>query len=155
MIADVVKADSSKVGVFVNNGGFSDAHPTVSFQGAFAINYYFTPKYTPDNGTVTFYYWTADAYSRASVLTASNATGTVKMSSTTGEYNAAVTGISARQIDETIYVAAAYTNGGTTYYTPVIAYSLGAYCENLANNGNAFGAATGVYGYYAKAYFAS
>ena len=154
LVEDVVKADSSKVGVFVNNGGFSDAHPTVSFKGAFAINYYFTPKYSVADG-VTFYYWTAEDYNNADVLTPDNATGTVKMTSDNGVYSAAVTGISARQIDQTIYVAAAYNSAatGTAFYTPVIAYSLGGYCESLANNGSAFGAATAVYGYYAKQYF--
>jgi len=51
-------------------------------------------------------------------------------------------------------VAGLYTNGGTTYTTPVIGYSLGAYCKNIAQGGNAFGAATAVYGFYAKAFFA-
>ncbi len=156
MIEDVVSTDSSKVGVFVMNGGYSNIHPTVSFQGAFSINYYFTPKYTPADG-VTFYYWTSEDYNSADVLSPENATGSIKMTSTTGEYSAAVRDISARQIDETIYIAAVYNSAstGTAFYTSVIAYSLGAYCESLANNGNAFGAATGVYGYYAKAYFAN
>ena len=50
-------------------------------------------------------------------------------------------------------MAAIYRSGGTVYTTKVIPYSLGRYCESIAANGNAFGAATAVYGYYAKAYF--
>ncbi len=154
MVEDIVNPDESKVGQFVMSSGYSNIHPTVSFQGAFSINYYFTPKYTPADG-VTFYYWTATDYKNADVLTPENATGTIKMTSDNGVYNTAVTGISARQIDETVYIAAVYHSAttGTAFYTRVIAYSLGNYCETLANNGNAFGAATAVYGYYAKQYF--
>jgi hypothetical protein len=51
-------------------------------------------------------------------------------------------------------VAGFYTSGGVSYPTSVIAYSLGNYCKTIADKGNAFGAATAVYGFYAKAYFA-
>ena len=57
-------------------------------------------------------------------------------------------------MDETVYVAAVYTSNGVSYPTNIVSYSLGLYCKTLANGGNAFGAATAVYGYYAKAYFA-
>ena len=152
MVAQVPAA-GDKAGGFVLNNGYSDVHPTVSFEGAFSINYYFTPKYTPDDG-VTFYYWNLNDFNNAEVLTPANATGTVKMTSATGVYTAPVEGIAAKQIDEPVYVAGMYTNGGMSYTTPVIGYSLGNYCKNIAANGNAFGAATAVYGYYAKAYFA-
>ena len=152
MVAQVPAA-GDKAGGFVLNNGYSDVHPTVSFEGAFSINYYFTPKYTPDDG-VTFYYWNLNDFNNAEVLTPANATGTVKMTSATGVYTAPVEGIAAKQIDEPVYVAGMYTNGGMSYLTPVIGYSLGNYCKNIAANGNAFGAATAVYGYYAKAYFA-
>ena len=155
MVAAVPSVSATKAGSFVNNGGYSDLHPTVSFEGAFSINYYFTPKYTPANGTITFYYWNLSDFNANSTLKATNATGSVEMTSTDGVYTAAVEGIAAKAIDEPVFIAAVYTNGGTSYYTPVIGYSLGAYCKNLASNGNAFGAATAVYGFYAKAYFAS
>ena len=58
----------------------------------------------------------------------------------------------AKQMDETIYVAALYSSGTTAYYTNVLPYSLGAYCKNVSST--EIGAATAVYGYYAKAYFA-
>ena len=67
---------------------------------------------------------------------------------------AAVEGIAAKDMDKTIYVAAIYKSGGQVYTTSVIAYSLGKYCETIAANGNAFGEAAAVYGYYAKNYFA-
>jgi len=137
----------------VMNGGYTDIHPTVSFEGAFSINYYFTPSNTPDNGTVTFYYWDASTYKKVGVLTTGNATGIVKMP-VNSNCTAAIEGIAAKQIDDAFYVAAVYTAGGTSYPTGVIGYSLGAYCKNLAAKDNTFGAATAVYGYYAKAYFA-
>ena len=62
-------------------------------------------------------------------------------------------GIAAKDMDETVYVAAAYTFNGTTYYSSVISYSLGKYCETIATDADSIGAATAVYGYYAKAYF--
>ena len=70
-------------------------------------------------------------------------------------WTAAVEGIAAKDIDKTIYVAAVYKSGGTVYVSKVIPYSIGKYCETIAAQGNAFGAATAVYGYYAKTYFAN
>ena len=152
MVDDVVEADSAKTGAFVMNGGYSNIYPTVSFEGAFSINYYFTPDNTPDDG-LTFYYWDAGTYNSVDLLTAENATGTVDMVLDGSDWFAAVDGIAAKEIDKTIYVAASYTSGGVTYNTNVFAYSLGNYCESVAEQGNVFCAATAVYGYYAKSYF--
>ena len=154
MLDDVVNVDSAKVGAFVMNGGYSSIWPTVSFEGAFSINYYFTPSNTPDDG-LTFYYWDAATYNSVDVLTAENATGTAQMVQDGDSWFAAVDGIAAKDMDETVYVAASYTAGGTTYNTNVVAYSLGKYCESIAAEEDAIGAATAVYGYYAKTYFAS
>ena len=154
MVDDVVAADSSKVGLFVHNGGYADLYPTVSFEGAFSINYYFETAYTPD-AAPTFYYWDAATYASADELTAENATGTVTMVADGDCWVGTVDGIAAKQLDQTYYIAGVYTVGDTTYYSPVVSYSLGSYCETLAAQGNAFGAATAVYGYYAEAYFAN
>ena len=154
MVDAVVKADSSKVGLFVHNGGYTQLFPTVSFEGAFSINYYFTTAYTPDSAP-TFYYWDAATYNSAAELTAENATGVLAMEQEDGMWLGTVSGIAAKEIDQTYYTAGIYTVGDTTYYSPVVSYSLGSYCETLAAQDNAFGAATAVYGYYAKAYFAS
>ena len=152
-VADVVKADSGKVGSFVMNGGYSNIYPTVSFEGAFAINFYFTPNKTV-SGAPTMYYWDAATYNSASKLTAQNATGVLTMvNDGNGNWGAAVEGIAAKDMDSTIYVAGIYTSNGVSYPTNVIAYSLGNYCKTVAANGEAFGAATAVYGYYAKGYF--
>ena len=151
MVGEVVKPTAGKSGSFVMSGGYSAIKPSVSFEGAFAINYYFTPTATPNDG-ITFYYWTAEDYNKLGTLTAYNATGTMKMYASNGQYSANVSGIAAKQMDDTIYVAAVYTSGSTTYHTNVIPYSLGAYCKNVSST--TIGAATAVYGYYAKAYFA-
>ncbi|MBQ3215228.1 MAG: hypothetical protein IJB11_03820, partial [Oscillospiraceae bacterium] len=137
----------------VHNGGYTKIYPTVSFQGAFAINYYFATKYTPDNAP-TFYYWDSATYNSVDVLTPENATGTIDMVKDGSQWAGVIEGIAAKSVDETYYTAGIYTVGDTTYYSPVIAYSLGNYCETVAASGEAFGAATAVYGYYAKAYFA-
>lgn len=158
MVSPVVTVSNSKIGGFVRTGGFSDMHPAVAFEGAFAINYYFTPSMATDSG-MTLYYWDLETYSNVGVLTTQNATGSVKMDvDADGVYTAAVTGISAKQIDQTIFVAGVYQSGGKVYCTGVIAYSLGRYCLNFTSNGSAmqpFAQATVIYGYYAKAYFAS
>ncbi len=157
MISDVVKADSSKLGAFTATaGGFSKAYPTVSFEGAFAINYYFTPAESVDNG-MTLYYWDAATYASATELTADNATGTVEMSGE-GQYWGAVSGIAAKQLDETIYVAGVYTSEGETHCTGVIAYSLGCYLASVAaddtSDAQALAQAAAIYGSCAKNYFA-
>ena len=151
MVASVVTC--TKSGSFVNNGGYSTIYPTVSFESAFAINYYFATNYTPDSAP-TFYYWDAATYNSVSTLTAANATGTITMTLDGDQWYGTVSGIAAKEIDQTYYTAGIYTSGGTTYTSPVISYSLGKYCQTVAANGEAFGAATAVYGYYAKAYFA-
>ena len=152
MVDAVVKADSSKVGLFVHNGGYTRVFPTVSFEGAFSINYYFATKYTPDTAP-TFYIWDAETYNSVEVLTAENAVGTIDMVLDGDQWVGTVAGIAAKEIDQTYYTAGVYYVGDTAYYSPVVSYSLGNYCETLAASDNAFGAATAVYGYYAKAYF--
>ena len=158
--ADMVKAVSSpstmKQGTFVNNSGFSSRKPAISFEGAFCINYFFTPKYAPENG-ITLYYWNASSYNRAGVLTTANATGSMKLEgSGTGEYRGDITGIAAKQLSEAVYVAAVYENGGTTWTSGVLGYSIGAYCSSQASKGGdiaGLAMATAVYGYHAKQYF--
>ena len=158
MIASVVKADSSKVGVFTNSGGYARKYPTVSFEGAFCINYYFLPNATP-NGNLRLYYWTQEAYNSATTLTSRNASGAITMTAgANGEYHGVVEGIAAKDLDGTIYVAAGYNSGTTTYCTGVLSYSIGAYCVSQATGSSTmkdFAAATAVYSYYAKQYFAS
>ena len=149
--------DSSKVGIFTNNSGFSKRSPAVSFEGAFCINYFFTPKYAPTNGNMKLYYWTQEAYESASVLKASNASGSIKMiNDGTGAYHAVIEGISAKDINKTIYVAAGYTSNGVSYCTGVLPYSIGAYCVSKAGTTDTIqplAKATAVYGYYARQMF--
>ncbi len=152
MVADVVGAASNKIGSFLSTGGYTNIWPTVSFEGAFSINFYFTPGNTVD-ASPTMYYWDAETYNSAAVLTPWNAAGVITMEQDGSNWGAAVEDIAAKAVDETIYVAGIYTSNGTTYCSGVIAYSLGKYCKTIADKGNAFGAATAVYGYYAKAYF--
>lgn len=154
MISAVPVASQQKQGDFYNNKGFSKRSPAISFEGAFCINYFFTPAYTPDNG-ITLYYWTAQDFEAADVLSADNATGSVQMTGS-GEYRADITGISAKALSEAVYVAAVYTNGGTTWTSGVLGYSIGSYCSSQAAKGGdiaALAMATAVYGYHAKQYF--
>ena len=161
MVESIIPADSSKTGNFkAVSGGYSALAPNVVFEGAFSINFYFTPAKAMD-GQLKLYYWKLDDYNAADVLTADNATGVVVMEETSvaGQYLGAVTEIAAKQIDQTVYVCGVYESDGVSYPTGVIAYSLGAYCLDRINKGTetmkAFAAETIVYGYYAKNYFSS
>ena len=93
MVSSVPAASAAKQGSFANNSGFSSRYPAISFEGAFCINYFFTPNDTPENG-ITPYYWNAEDYNAASTLTTANATGSLKLEgSGTGEYRGDITGI--------------------------------------------------------------
>lgn len=155
MMAGITKVSSDKQGQFAKTpGAFSESYPTVSCEGSFAINYYFTPAFAPE-GDVTFYYWTQADYLAAEVLTPENATGSQVMTAgENGKYVAEYTDIAAKHLDQTLYVAAVYEHGSTG----VLPYSLGAYCiSSAANSADAAMVTVGktavIYGYYAKRYF--
>jgi hypothetical protein len=158
LFTGTVPVNSSKVGSFAaTSTGFSKKSVTVSFDGAFAINYYFTPS-AAVSGNMTMYCWDAATYASVGTLTAANASEVVKMTATDdGRYWEDVSGIAAKCLDDTYYVAAVYTDAnGNRYCTGVVAYSLSKYCINNAKDGKAMqelAAATAMYGYYAKAYF--
>jgi hypothetical protein len=145
---------------FKSNGGFSAGYPSVSFDGAFSINYYLTPKKAVES-RMTLYCWDLNTHNSVSALTEANATAKVTMAPATNpaEYFANYTGIAAKQIDETVFVAGVYTSGGVRYSSPVLSYSLSAYCADQIAKGSAtmqdFAKATVVYGDAAKTYFAN
>ena len=155
LLGNAVKADASKSGYFAaTSTGFTGKAPAVTFDGAFAINYFFTPSATVQ-GNMTLYYWNAEDYEAAEVLSAENATGSMVM--TPGDrYTAAITGISAKDMDTTYYVAAVYQCNGQTYCSGVLAYSLASYCNAKAAAAGTISdlaKATAVYGYHAKQLF--
>jgi hypothetical protein len=155
LLANVAKPDVSKAGSFAATAtGFTKKAPAVSFDGAFAINYFFTPS-APVQGDMTLYYWNARDYETAEQLTADNASGSVVMAP--GErYSAAITDIAAKDLDSTYYVAVVYHSNGQTYCSGVLAYSLATYCNSKANAEGAISdlaKATAVYGYHAKQLF--
>ena len=151
-----VAADGSKTGSFTATG-FSGKSATVSFEGAFAINYYFVPSSTV-SGDMKLYIWNPEAYAAVDQLTETNASAVVSMKAQdSGAYWGQVQGIAAKMLDETYYVAGVYTDGqGNRCTTGVIAYSLSKYCLNNAKPGRemeALAANTAMYGYYAARYF--
>ena len=153
LFTGVVPADPSKAAAFAANGGFDAKAVSVSFEGAFQINFYFSP--THKEAPVTLYYWTAADYYASDSLTAQNATGSVAMK--TGEPNsvwAPVCGLAAKQLDETVYVAAVYEYNGVLYSSGVIPYTISRYCMNHAHGVmGELAQATAMYGYYAQRYF--
>ena len=156
MMASVVAPSTAKQGAFVATGGHVNRYPTISFEGAFSINYYYTPSYQPVDG-ITMFYWNQADYDAVNVLTAANATGAIKMAgSGTSRYEAAVEDIAAKDLDMGIYVAFIYSDGINSYASGVLSYSIGAYCTTSAAGTGAvapLAAATAVYGYYAKQTF--
>lgn len=161
MMEAVPEVDAVKAAGFVYEpGGFLSARPTVSFDGAFAINYYFTAAQQPEDG-MRLYYWDLASYDSAQVLTVENASGMVEMDATgeEGQYWGQVAGIAAKQIDEAVFVVGVYEYDGVSYCTGVRCYSVGEYCRTVAGRDDSdqqsLAVATAVYGYHAKAYFAS
>ena len=156
MVSTVASPDADKQGAFANNKGFSKRYPSISFEGAFCINYFFTPAYVPV-GQITLYYWNAADYEAAEVLTVENASGSLAMElQDNGEYRADIAGIAAKALSEGVYVAATYTDGVSIWTSGVLGYSIGAYCSSQATKGGTIAdlaMATAVYGYQAKQYF--
>lgn len=155
MVAAVGKVNSAKIGIFSNSGGFSKRVPAVTFGSAFTINYFFVPSNVPSGG-LKLYYWTQSDYDAATTLTPGNATGSIKLTLVDGQYQGGISGISAKDLDETIYVAAGYNSNGSSYCTGVLPYSIGAYCVSQAAKGGdvqQLAESTAIYGYYAKQYF--
>ena len=156
MVSTVASPDATKQGAFANNKGFSKRYPSISFEGAFCINYFFTPAYVPV-GEITLYYWNAADFESVDVMTAENATGSIVMEiQSNGEYRADIAGIAAKALGEGVYVAATYTDGTNTWTSGVLGYSIGAYCSSQATKGGTIAdlaMATAVYGYQAKVYF--
>ena len=158
MIDPLMAVNSDKTVNFSKSGGYSDLHPSVSFEGAFSINYYATPNVS-GAGELTVYYWNEQDYDNATALTVDNATGTVTMQLQGSQYVANVAGIAAKELDKTIFVAIVYEVNGVRYCSGVIAYSVGRYLEQIAANtasaAQPLAAAAAVYSYYAKLYFSS
>ena len=156
MIASVTQASGSKLGEFVNDSSYTKRYPTISFEGAFCINYYFQPSLAA-KGDVTMYIWSLEDFNKASVLTRSNATKAVKMTLTeTGEYLGVVDGIAAKDLDKAAYVTFCYSDGTTNHCGGVIGYTIGLYCKSQASKTGTLAdlaAACAVYGYYAKELF--
>ena len=156
MIQSVPAASQEKQGIFYNNKGFSKRSPAVSFEGAFSINYFFTPAYMPV-GEITFYYWHEADFGAAQVLTVDNASGCFAMNGEgQGQYRADIEGIAAKDLSKAVYVAAVYTDGTNTWTSGVLGYSIGAYCASQSAKGGTIAdlaMATAVYGYQAKQYF--
>jgi hypothetical protein len=158
LFTGAVAAASSKTTNFAaTSTGFSKKSVTVSFEGAFCVNYYFTPNATV-YGDMTLYYWTPEDYAKTTKLTTSNASGSMTMvAGSDGRYWGQVSGIAAKSLDDTYYVVGVYKNAaGKTYRTGVIPYSLSKYCIGKAVDGNVMqelAAATAMYGYYAEQFF--
>lgn len=157
MVAPVVKADVSKVGDFTaTEVGFIRKYPSISFEGAFCINFYLEPQMQPE-GEMLMYVWDDTTYEQSDILTAENASSILEMFELEqGSYQAVVEGIAAKELDHTVFVSVVYTYGEQQYCSGVINYHIGAYCVAQAKLSTAIqelAAKTAVYGYYAKAYF--
>ena len=157
LLEDIQVATSDKKVIFTGNTGFSKRTPNISFEGAFCVNFHLTASMAVQ-GDVTFYVWSEEDYAKAAYLTTANATRKTTMTlGEDGMYHGSVTGIAAKELDQTVYAVAAYVGtDGCVYYSGIMAYSIGSYCESQANYPTALqplAKATAVYGYYAKQFF--
>jgi hypothetical protein len=154
MIVSSAAPTAEKTINFVKNGGSVRRYPSIVLEGAFAINYHYIPSYTPV-GDVLMYVWDQDTYNCVDVLTKENASSVVKLQP--GEtYSGVVSGIAAKDLDQTVYVTFIYSDGATEYCAGILNYSIGDYCISKANgtdNTADIAAATAVYSYYAKLMF--
>ena len=155
MMGAVVQASGDKLGEMVKTGGYLKRYPTISFEGAFCINYYFQPSAVPA-GDITMYIWNLSDFNAAESLSKANATYALTMEPAGEEYLAIVEGIAAKDLDRGIYVSFCYSDGTTEYCSGVIGYSIGMYCTTQASKTGTLAdlaAATAVYGYYARELF--
>ena len=148
----VQKVEPAKVGDFASTGGFTRRSPAISFNGAFEINYFFTPTHVPD-GDMVLYFWSEDTYNSVTELTYDNADKIVEVGTKDGTYTATSDEIIARQLDQTLYVAAVYRSYGETYCSGVLPYSIAAYCQKPPAGVQALATAAAVYGCAAKQFF--
>lgn len=155
MVQTLNNPSVDKQGDFAASGNIGSRIRTVSFEGSFGVNYYCTFTNAP-LGDVTMYYWDSNAYDSADGLTTENATKVITMTYTSdGIYRGTVSGIAAKDLGKTFYIAFAY-NDGTDCATDLQSYSIGSYCNNSIAKGSSISslaAATAVYGYYANALF--
>ena len=148
----VGKVDASKVGMFASTGGFAKKYPAISFKGAFEINYFMAPSNAVDND-MRLYIWNEDTYNNVTELTVNNADKVVNMTLENGLYTASSDQIAAKDLDETVYVAAVYESNGQIYCSGVLPYSIAAYCQKPAADVASLANAAAVYGCAAKEFF--
>jgi hypothetical protein len=99
------------------------------------------------------YFWSEDTYNSVTELTVENADKVVELTGTDGSYTATSDEIIARQLDQTLYVAAVYQYDGETYCSGVLPYSIAAYCQKPPAGVQALATAAAIYGCTAKQFF--
>lgn len=157
LVNDLPQGSEEKEKAFTKTEGFAYCYPTISFEGAFTINYYSKWTEQSDAFGATLYYWDQNVYESVEVLTPDNASGQVSMSRlSNGEYRGEVAEIAAKYLDRGVYVALVYSDGQTQYCSGVLKYSIGVYAERVAAGTTSqaeLAKAVAVYGYYAKELF--
>ncbi len=158
MAENVSTISQSKAGEFGKQGTGFVMYPGANFSNTlFTVTCNLKTNKQVD-GDVTLYYWDAETYASVQKLTKANATGTLKMEmSVDGAYSAEIASIAAKDLDDTIYIAAVFNSEGSTCSSGVIAYSMAEYCKLNAQNDSSLmqelAQAAIVYGYYAEKHF--
>ena len=143
-------AMSQEPGTTLTGSGFS-----LSFEDEILVNFYYTVSDLTDvteQGMLVFY---ADP-GTADIAKADDVYDDAKYVESSGSYIVTTTGIAAKDLNQTIYVAGGYKSGSTNYCTGILPYSIGTYCASQVSKSTEakdLAAATAVYGYYANAYF--
>ncbi len=158
MAENVVTSSADKAGEFAKQGTGFVMYPSANFSNTmFTVTCNLKTNKAVD-GEVTLYYWDAQTYASAQMLTKENATGTLKMEmSVDGAYTAEIATISAKDLDDTIYITAEFNSGESACSSGVIAYSMAEYCKLSAENDSSpmqeLAQTAIVYGYYAEKHF--
>lgn len=151
-LADVKAVDITKTAAFASAGGFTSKYPSVTFDGAFRIGYYFVPEYEVD-GDVTLCFWNEDIYNSVAELTVDNADYVRTAELIGSTYFVCSENIVAKDMDKTVYVAAAYESNGNALCSGILPYSIASYCKSPSADVQSLATAAGIYGSVAKTYF--
>ena len=155
MVKDSAEADSNKLTNFKKTAVNALVYPAVAFGESFELSFNFIASGVISQAKL--YYWDEATYAKAGILSVNNATGVITMEKNrNGAYTASLDGISASELDGTIYVSVVYTVNGETQCTGVVAYSVADFLKHNAEktcDAQSISQAAIVYSYYSKKLF--
>lgn len=155
MANDSTKAEEGKLGNFDKTAINALVYPTVAMSESFELSFGLIAGGVI--GEAKLYYWDEASYLKAGTLSVNNATGIITMEKgRDGAYKASLDGVSAKDLDSTVYVSVVYTVNGEAQCTGVVSYSVADFLKHNAEktcDAQSVSQAAIVYSYYAKKLF--